>query len=184
MTVVYPALAPTILVRHADVKDVSAIARVQVDSWHVAQKGIPSAHTLVQPSYAQRETLWRDVLTSPVTDRLTTVATTTSGQIVGFACASLDCAGQSQQGEIRALHVAPCHQRHGVGRQLLKSVATEFWERGLSGLLVWVLAACPSRRFYEAQGARYLWQQDTEIEGQRFVELAYGWKSLARLMAG
>lgn len=180
---IHPTLAPTILVRRGEVKDAPGIARVQVESWRAQRKGILSAQALAQPAYLQRVATWQATLSSPVTDRLTIVATTGKGTIVGFACASLDCAAEVLQGEIRAMHVAPSYRHQGVGSQLLGQLAIEFCERGLSRLLVWVLAACPSRHFYEAHGARYLWQRDSEIAGHRSVELAYGWRSLVGLAA-
>ena len=183
MILARPALAPTILVRRGEVKDAVAIARVHVDSWRVQAKGLVAGQSLTQPSYIQRETMWRDILTSPVDDRLTYVATTMTGQIVGFVCAGLDRAAGARRGEIHVLHVAPGYQRQGAGRQLLRGVAAEFCSLGLSALLTWVLAACPARYFFEALGGEYLWQRETEIDGEPLVELAYGWKDLPRLMA-
>lgn len=183
MIPIHPALAPTILVRRGEVKDASGIAQVQVESWRVQRTGVLSAQALAQPAYMQRVATWQATLSSPVTDRLTIVATNDKGTVVGFACASLDNASQAQQGEIHAMHVAPTYRHQGVGSQMLGHLAIEFCERGLSRLLVWVLAACPSRHFYEAHGARYLWQRDTEIAGHRSLELAYGWRSLAGLAA-
>lgn len=182
MILARPALAPTILVRRGEVKDAAAIARVQVNSWRAQSKGAGAAPSPAQPSYIQRETMWRDILTAPFSDRLTYVATTMTGQVIGFVCAGLDCAAGVRRAEIHVLQVAPSYQRQGAGRQLLKSVASEFWKQGISALLTWVLAACPSRYFCEALGGEYLWQQETEIGGEYQVELAYGWKNLECLI--
>jgi hypothetical protein len=52
---------------------------------------------------------------------------------------------------------------------------------GLNGLMLWVLAANPTRGFYEALGGRLLGEQPIQIGPDSLVEVAYGWEDLGEL---
>ena len=78
-----------IQVRAAIPEDAASMARVHVDSWRSTYAGIVPAEYLAGLSYRNRESLWKQLLT---TDRLGTncfVADTGGGDIVGFAMEDL-----------------------------------------------------------------------------------------------
>jgi hypothetical protein len=47
-------------------------------------------------------------------------------------------------------------------------------------MAVWVLAANPFKKFYEALGGEVIAEQSIERVGQSFSEVAYGWKALSQ----
>jgi hypothetical protein len=50
--------------------------------------------------------------------------------------------------------------------------------RGFGSMAVWVLAANPFRKFYEALGGKVVAEQQIECGGESFTESAYGWQDL------
>jgi len=50
--------------------------------------------------------------------------------------------------------------------------------QGVGSMVVWVLAANPFRRFYEAMGGKLVVEKQLESGGQSFTERAYGWQDL------
>jgi GNAT superfamily N-acetyltransferase len=170
--------------REARQQDASAIARVHVDSWRSTYRGIVPEGYLAEMSYEDYEDRWRGWLRNVGEPRLAfRVAELPSGRIVGFASGGprhgplyTDYAG-----ELYTLYLLREHQRAGIGRRLLSSVARGLAEGGTYSLLAWVLARNPSRRFYEAVGGELLGSQEIEIGGARLEEVAYGWQRLHRL---
>jgi GNAT superfamily N-acetyltransferase len=142
-----------IVIREAQAKDARAIAHVHVDSWRTTYEGIVSSEFLTSLSYEQRERLWNNALSSPATQSFIHVAETSDGEVVGFVSAGPERQGDdTYKGEIYALYLLHSHQRRGIGRLLFKASLGELHQRGITSLLIWVLAANPSRKFYEALG--------------------------------
>jgi GNAT superfamily N-acetyltransferase len=167
------------LIRKARAGDAPAIARVHVDSWRTTYAGIVDSEFLAALSYKQREGTWNKVLSSPTSRSFIYVAEAADGQIIGFVCAGPEREGDEiHKGEIYALYLLHDYQRQGVGAMLLRASAQELLGRGITSVLVWVLAANPSRKFYEALGGRYLREKEMEIGNERFVEVAYGWPDI------
>jgi GNAT superfamily N-acetyltransferase len=171
------------VIRRATVADAAGIARVQVDGWRAAYRGlVPQAH-LDGLSYADREQRWAAIAANP--EQATFVAL--AGEVVvGFGNGG---ARHSQRldsdGELYALYVWPGRWRSGFGRRLIGAVAAELAARGSVGLGVWVLrdnaAGC---RFYAALGGQRSVEAETFIGGACLTKVAYLWPSLEPLLVG
>jgi hypothetical protein len=74
-------------------------------------------------------------------------------------------------------------QRQGLGTLLIRRFVRELRSRGFGSMAVWVLARNPSRRFYEALGARLITQKQIERGGESYEEIAYGWSDLSEFEA-
>ena len=163
-------------IRMATVADVVAIARLHVESWRTTYKGIVPADFLANLTYAQREPLWREVLSKPASASLVYVAEDARGDIVGFASGGPERSRDPvYSGELYAIYLLESWQRQGLGRQLTITLIGQLVQVGLTSLLVWVLAENRSRRFYEALGGQQVRQQSVTIGGAELIEMAYGW---------
>jgi GNAT superfamily N-acetyltransferase len=78
------------------------------------------------------------------------------------------------RGELYAIYLLQNAQRRGLGTLLVR----ELRARGFGSMAVWVLAANPFRKFYEALGGKVVDEQQIERGGQSFTESAYGWQDL------
>jgi GNAT superfamily N-acetyltransferase len=171
------------LIREATQADVTAIAKVHVDTWRSNYQGIvPDAH-LAQLSYERRARGWQQILEHAAEDNtFTLVAESACGEVIGFANAGADRSHDPiYQGELNALYILQTHQRQGVGRQLVRAVSDRLTHMGFTSMQVWVLAANPACKFYAALGGQRLQEQEIVIGGKSLVEVAYGWLDTAHL---
>jgi len=159
-------------------EDAAAIARVHVDGWRTAYRGLLPSTFLDSLSYAQREDLWRGVLADPV-GRHIFVAREMDGPVVGFGTGGRpQVRSPGYLGELQALYVLDGHQRRGVGTGLFTAVATAFVEEGIDSMLTWVFAENPAVRFCDHLGGHRFDERSIEIAGQAIDEVAFGWTDL------
>ena len=169
-------------IRSAHVNDADDLARVHVDSWRVAYKGIVPDEHLASLSYEKRARRWRESLSNADSAAFVYVAQDDNGTVVGFAGGGPERDGDpNYTGELYAIYLHPDYLRRGIGRQLTQTVARRLIEMDLSSMLVWVLAQNASRPFYEALGGKYLYEKPIEIGGANLIEVAYGWPDVHAL---
>lgn len=169
------------MIRRATAEDAEAIARVHVASWRAAYAGIVPDEFLAALSVEERAAVWRDAVAPGRKSYL--VVAEDEGEVIGFAVGGPEREGDATySGELYAIYLLPERQGQGIGRALVIDVAQELSRRGLSSLLIWVLAENPARKFYEALGGQVVREKEIEIGGKGLIEVAYGWKSLAPLI--
>ena len=171
-------------IRPAIHTDAPAIARVHVDTWRVAYRGIVPDDYLDSLSYDTRAAFWARLISDPFTPSFVQVAEDDSAQIVGFVSggpAPLD--NPTYEGELYAIYVLPKAQGKGVGRALIRACAQTLKERGTTSMLLWVLKDNPSARaFYESLGGQLLNEQQFELGGATLTEVGYGWPDTDSLL--
>jgi GNAT superfamily N-acetyltransferase len=166
-------------VRPAVVEDAPAIAQVHVDSWRTTYKGIFPESLLDGLSVSDRTRSWDEILTRPPARLVTLVACDDAGRVVGFICGGAERTGQlGCDGELQAMYLLEDVQRQGLGTLMIRRFARELRSTGFDSMAVWVLDRNPSRKFYEALGAKLITEQQIERGGQSYVEVAYGWSDL------
>ena len=164
--------------RPANANDAAAIAKVHVESWRTTYKGIVPDDFLARLSYAQRERMWRQVLTDPGSPSFIYVAEAEDacGQVVGFVSGGPERSGDTvYTGELYAIYLLAAYQEQGIGRQLVRTLVSRLRQEGMTALLLWVLAENPSRTFYERLGGRPVYEKTVTIGGVPLIEVAYGW---------
>jgi len=171
-----------VLIRAAQLADAIAIAAVHVDSWRTTYAGILPDGYLANLSYERRARLWRDILSAPSDTGFVYVAEDAGRQIVGFAAGGAERSGDPiYTGELYAIYLLDRYQRQGIGRQLTMAVVNRLLHEGFSSMLVWVLAANPSRAFYAALGGQRVDEKSVTLGGVQLVEVAYGWPDIRGL---
>lgn len=171
------------IVREAKIADVAEIARVNVDTWRTAyRKIIPEAY-LEKLSYEKRENSWLEIISTAENDtHFVYVAENKSGKVVGFAAGGRERSSKYvYQGELYAIYILEEYQRQGIGRQLVRSVARNLTELGLTSMLVWVLGDNSACKFYEFLGGKKVDEQQTIKAGVAVKEIAYGWTDIKQL---
>lgn len=141
-------------IRPAIESDARPIARVQVETWRAAYRGvIPSPH-LQSLSVDERERIWQTAIRAGAPELW--VAEVRS-EVVGWVAfgPSRDADATASGGEIEAIYVAPDHWDTGVGRALWRQARRRLMERGFSSATLWVLVEnARAIRFYRAAGFR------------------------------
>ena len=171
------------IVREANIADAPAIAVVNVDTWRTAYRKIVPADYLANISYEKRESNWQGILSNVKnTGDFVCVAENDSGQIVGFAAGGCERTGKYvYEGELFAIYILEAYQRQGIGRKLVRAVATKLAAASLNSLMVWVLGDNSACRFYEFLGGKKVEEQQTRRAGTALKEIAYGWTDIAVL---
>ena len=172
------------IVREAKIADAPAIARVNLDTWRTAYRKFLPADYLAQLSYQKRESNWQEILSNVKnTGDFVCVAENKSGQIVGFAAGGCERTGKYvYQGELFAIYILEEYQRQGIGRQLVRIIATKLAELSLNSMLVWVLGDNSACKFYEFLGGEKVDEQQTSRAGVILKEIAYGWMDITVLI--
>lgn len=169
------------IVRNAVPSDAAGIAKVAVNTWRTAYRGIVPDEVLDGLSYERKEQKWRNQLTAE--SAIVFVAENGTGEVVGYANGGKERSGHPMfQGELYALYVLNAYQQSGIGKRLLASVAHALAELQIGSMRVWVLERNPARYFYEAMGAA---QEDTRtitIGGTALQEIGYGWKDTSSIL--
>jgi ribosomal protein S18 acetylase RimI-like enzyme len=165
------------VVRPADVEDAAAIARVHIDTWRTAYRGLLPDDFLAALDGAGYEDRWRRTLAGGPGR----VYVAEDGrQVVGFASGGPERAGEEGfSGELYAIYVLQESQGRGHGRRLVQAVARGLRESELPNMIVWVLGDNhQARHFYERLGGAYVRSQPITIGSALLREVSYGWRSL------
>jgi ribosomal protein S18 acetylase RimI-like enzyme len=139
-------------VRAARLEDAASIARVHVDTWREAYRGVVSDEALAAIDVDARVRMWRDLLGAGRARVL--VACDDAGGIFGFAsCGASRDPDMAGGGELYTLYVSSSHRHAGAGRALLAGAVDALAALGCHDAGLWVLVDNPrARRFYEAHG--------------------------------
>jgi GNAT superfamily N-acetyltransferase len=168
-------------IRTATEADIPAIARVHVESWQWAYRGmLPQAYLdgLSHQKHVERhQRLWHNL------GSFRLVAELADAGIVGFLHGGRERTSDPDHiGEIYAVYLLENHHRLGLGTALIRAWATELRRSGINSALVWALAANHrAAAFYQKCGAKKLRDQPLDIAGVTVSEIAWGWDDLRPL---
>lgn len=170
-------------IRAATVEDAPALAQVHVTSWRETYRGLVPDDYLASLSVAERTERWRGRLSGADPGAFTLVAEDNNGRIVGFATGGPERGGDPvYTGELYAIYLLQAAQRAGLGRRLVQAVVERLLARGHTAMLVWTLAANPSRGFYERLGGQPIRSTTITIGGADLEDVAYGWLDITGLI--
>lgn len=138
--------------RDARPEDAAALARISVDAWRAAYRGLMPSDLLdgLKADDAQRD--WERAFASGSTS---VVAFEQDHQVVAYCYAgpSRDPEAGAATAEVIALYVHPDYWRCGVGSQLTTFALNRLATLGFDRVTLWVLRENErARRFYEAFG--------------------------------
>jgi GNAT superfamily N-acetyltransferase len=143
------------VIRSARPDDAEAIARIFRESRAEAMPWLPVLHDADEDLAHFRGRVDSDEVY--VLER--------EGEVAGFALLHGD--------ELDGFYVAPEHQRRGVGAALFRHVQ----ERRPERFGFWVFRDNErARRFYEAHGARFLYETDGASNEERTPDARYEWR--------
>ena len=169
-------------IRRAVPSDAVDIARVHIDSWKTAYRGIVADDYLDNLSYQERERWWSENLSS--SGRFVFVAEDSSSEsnhkkIIGFCAGgrNLSKSDSDYAVVLGSIYILQEYRGRGIGKDSL-SLAISLVESGFSSMIVWVLSKNPYRSFYESLGGKYVRSGEIQIGGSTFEDVAYGWTDL------
>jgi len=140
-------------IRRATTDDAGSLARLHVDAWRAAYRGLVPDERLANLSYARSAERFRRSLAEGAEE---TYVAGKTGEAVGFvtlgACHDADV-DQETTGEICCIYLAPTHWRKGLGTLLCRFAEETLRTRGYRTVTLWVFAGnARGTCFYEAMG--------------------------------
>ena len=172
------------IIRQATPADAPAIAKIRIDTWRTAYRGIVPEDYLSNMSYEESERSWVSRLSG--TEREKTwvyVAVDAVGRLVGFVSGGM---GRDEdpvyKSELYAIYILQAYQGQGIGRLLALALVEKLVQMGFDSMLLWVFADNPARRFYEAMGGQLVKTSQFELSGATIDEVAYGWLDIRTLL--
>ncbi|MDE2490456.1 MAG: GNAT family N-acetyltransferase [Elusimicrobia bacterium] len=168
-------------IRPARLEDCETIARVHVDSWRTAYRGLVPDEVLDGLSVADRARARREQFVRNGASQSSLVAEDPASGIVGFSIAGPARSGPERyDGELYAIYLLASVRRRGLGRRLFAESVAALRAFGHRAMLVWVFEGNPpARAFYERMGGRLLPDKKfLEIGTALLPVVAYGWDEL------
>jgi ribosomal protein S18 acetylase RimI-like enzyme len=174
----------TIRTRPAHETDAQRIAEVYIETWRTTYAGSVPDRILINMSNERQSVYWSRAIRSGT--EIVAVAEGDDGRIVAVGSAGANRSrGSPYAGEVYTLYVEPDFQNQGVGERLLAHLFGDMRAKGMNSAVIWVLAANPSRFFYEVMGGKRVGEREEAMWGVKLREIAYGWLDLdAALKAG
>jgi ribosomal protein S18 acetylase RimI-like enzyme len=141
--------------RRATPDDAPVLARVHVDSWQAAYRGIVPDDFLQGFTYQRREQAFRKAIEAGMEE---TYLAEETGQAVGILTIGPgrdDDLDLKTCGELWGIYLSPAWWRHGIGKQMFLEAERMLCSRGYRKIVLWVLEGnLSARSFYEAMGFR------------------------------
>lgn len=141
------------MIRAATLGDAAAVARIHVESWAVAYRGIMPSDVIARTDLASRTRFWTDRIANP---EWPVFVIEEQGGLVAF-CQMIPSPDPDDDaktvGHITSIHALPHLRGRGHGRALLAHAFAEFKKRGFRAVTLWVLTENKDARgFYEKVG--------------------------------
>ena len=139
--------------RRAQVSDAPKLAKVHVDSWQVAYRGLVPDAFLQGFTYAKREDAFHRSLAANLEETYLLEDDERPVAILTVGPSRDDDLDVSQVGELWGIYIVPDHWRQGIGTRLVREAEGMLRSRGYREIVLWVLEGnMDARRFYEAMG--------------------------------
>jgi len=166
-------MASEVVIRGATIDDAEAIARVHVDTWRAAYRGIVPDRYLDALDVVERAKRWRGGLAAP--DGPTWVAEA-EGVVVGWANAgpSRDTDENAAPGELYGIYVDAASWGTGPGPALMEHALAWLKPRFPTATLWTLEGNARARRFYERCGWSFDGtNQQLDFDGTSLTEIRY-----------
>ena len=169
-------MAGNIAVRPSLESEARRLAEIYVETWRTTYAGMLPDHVLLRMSVDQQAGRWRGYL-SRQSDRETILTAEAVGAgAIGFGSAGPARRASGTTGEVYTLYVLPDWQGQGAGRELLLTMFSHMRSASFTEALIWVVAANPSRFFYEAMGGQRTVERIEKMWGVELPEIGYRWR--------
>jgi GNAT superfamily N-acetyltransferase len=164
-------------VRLAEPRDVAALARVHVASWHEAYRGIIAPHNLARTTLARAENRFRGYFWHGGQNSSLLHVLEGEAGVVGYANSGLSNSRElGVRGEVYELYLHPEAHGRGGGRKLLSAGLWALSGRRLLPAVVWALEGnLRARRFYENMRGREVARSTVQVGDQVLAKVAYVW---------
>lgn len=171
-------------IREATPADAEAVARLHVESWQTAYRGILLEDYLENDALRERIATWQERFSKNFQKPMFVLIAELGDEMVGFVCVFTE-EDLVYGSFVDNLHVVPRLTGRGLGRELLSAAAERLVADGSRvGLYLWVIEQNEkARRFYEKAGAEIVGTSPIPMpDGQRISAARCYWPRPASLL--
>jgi GNAT superfamily N-acetyltransferase len=162
--------------RRAVIEDAPAIARVYVDTWRSAYRGLVPREYLLSLDYEEEARGCRQFLEGDVYPRMLQVAEI-GGEIIGYASAGPnDDEPKDYEAEVYEIFARGEYSGQGVGTRLMQRAADWCQSMGYSSVVIWCWKDNPFGGFYRSLGGKVVHTCTQSLAGTEYDVLVFGWQ--------
>lgn len=166
------------MIRKAIKKDAKVIAKIKIDGWRSAYKGIVSQYYLSNMNIEKEAEKIENVIAKEDEehkwDYYVYIADNVDKIFAFSAVSENKCKEYSTDCEIIALYVNPNYHRMGIGTNFLDHMKQDFAEKNLKNILIWCLEDnSNAKSFYEKNGGILVGEKDSTIGTQTLKQVGY-----------
>ena len=172
MPFVAPQRNDALVIRRARSTDAAALARVHVQSWREAYRGIIPSFYLDQLNLAGQERLWRRTLAHGGW----AFVAEWEERVVGYGSGGPARGRRDVGGELYLLYLLRSSHGRGIGRALFDACHYELARCGHRGMLAWVLADNEARHVSARLGGEPAGEGIVTLADIKLRQLAFVWR--------
>lgn len=176
-----------VTIRRARPGDADAMARVHLAAWRSTYAGVLPEAYLTGMSAARESLGYERSIMERRGGHAGFVAIADGHEIPGGGVIGFITGGMSRRpgiadGEVETLYLLDDFRERGIGRRLMRAMASHLASLGAESAFAWVLQDNPSRWFYERLGAKLTAREEITFAGQKTMQLAYAWEPIHTLL--
>lgn len=164
-----------LIIWHAQQEDAPWIARVQVETWQSAYRGLIPQEYINTLDVSKKTEQWQKKI---ILNWELILIAVYNGKVVWFITWWESRDKIEYDWEIRAFYVLEECQWKWIGTQLFDAMGKEFKQLWFKSFYLWVLHNWPAREFYENKWWKYIDEKIEKIGDIEIVEVSYGWKNI------
>jgi len=176
-----------VTIRRARPTDADAMGRVHVASWRSTYAGILSDTYLTGLSEAREGLGYERGLLDRRGGHAGFVAIADGmelpgGGVIGFVTGGMSRRPVIAEGEVETLYLTDDFHERGIGRRLMRAMASHLASLGAESAFTWVLEENPSRWFYQRLGGKPAVREHITFAGRPTTQIAYAWAPIHTLL--
>ncbi len=177
-----------VTIRRARPGDADAMARVHLAAWRSTYAGVLPEAYLTTLSASQESLGYERAILERRGGHAGFVAIADGQEasgpgLVGFVTGGMSRRPTIAEGEVETIYLLDDFRDRGIGRRLMRAMASHLASLGAESAFAWVLEENASRWFYQRLDARVAAREEMMFAGQKTAQLAYAWTPIHTLLS-
>ena len=160
------------MIRYYEEKDIEEVAKIIVDDWKIAYKGIIDNEYLEKLIYKDKAKRIKEKYL-----KQKALVYVENDKIKGYCRFGENRDNEKEYGEIYALYIKSGEKNNGIGKKLSKKAMKILTERVYKEAVIWCLKENKNARiFYEKIGGKLFKERKIPIGDKEYDEVCYKYK--------
>ena len=157
------------LIRYYEERDIDKIAKIIVDDWKIAYKGIIDDDYLENLNYIDRAKNIKEKY-----EKQKSIVYIDNEDVKGYCRFGENRDNKKEYGEIYALYIKYDERNNGIGKSLSKKAMQILKDKGYKEAVIWCLKENKNaRKFYEKIGGKLCNERKIAIGDKQYDEVCY-----------